>query len=475
MIALSLATIAQALDARLVMPAGQSVARAEVIEVLAVSTDTRQASEVPALFVALLTQRADGHDHLAAAAQSGAVAALVMKVSPDASLPQLVVSDTWVALRTLAREVLDRVGCRVVGITGSYGKTTTKDLMVAALGAQRRTVGARASFNNELGVPLTMLAVETDTEVLVAELGARLAGDLALTARLVRPDIAVVTAVGPVHLETFGDIDGVAREKGQLVASLGPDGIAALNADDERVAAMPSPGAQVLLVSADGRADADVRAIDVTSDEMGRASATVETPWGRTHLTAPLPGRHHLANALLALAVAGVEGVELDAAAAAIGRAATSASRSVLQQVGGVHVLDDAYNASAPTVLGALRTLRELPCAGRRWAVLGLMAELGSTSLAQHREVGRATAGIDMLVVVGDEAAGIAEGALEAGRGASSIHRCSDVAEADRLLVAEIVAGDVVLFKASRVVGLDRSAAALMASLSAPGSEGAAR
>lgn len=475
MIALSLATIAQILDARIVMPAGQSVAEAEVIEVLAVSTDTRQASGVPAMFVALLTERADGHDHLVAAARSGAVAALVLKVAPDVGLPQLIVTNTWVALRTLAREVLDRAGCRVVGITGSYGKTTTKDLTVAALGAQRRTVGARASFNNELGVPLTMLAVEADTEILVAELGARLAGDLALTARLVRPDIAVVTAVGPVHLETFGDIDGVAREKSQLVASLGPDGVAVLNADDDRVAVMPSPGAQVLLVSAEGRAEADVRAIDVTSDEMGRTSATVETPWGRTHLMVPLPGRHHLTNALLALTVAGVEGVDLDAAAAAIGRAPTSASRAVLQEVAGVHVLDDAYNASAPTVLGALRTLQDLPCAGRRWAVLGLMAELGATSLQQHREVGRAVAGVDVLVVVGDGAAGIAEGALEAGLEPTSLYRCPDVSEADRLLAAGVAAGDVVLFKASRVVGLDRSAAALMASLSAVGMEGAAR
>jgi UDP-N-acetylmuramoyl-tripeptide--D-alanyl-D-alanine ligase len=475
MIALSLATIAQVLDARIVMPAGQSVAAAEGIEVLAVSTDTRQASEVPALFVALLTERADGHDHLAAAARSGAVAVLVMKVAPDVSLPQLVVSNTWVALRTLAREVLDRAASRVVAITGSYGKTTTKDLIVAALGAQRRTVGARASFNNELGVPLTMLAVEADTEILVAELGARLDGDLALTARLVRPDIAVVTAVGPVHLETFGDIDGVAREKAQLVAALGPDGVAVLNADDHRVAEMPSPGAQVLLVSADGRADAAVRATDVTSDELGRVSATVETPWGCTHLSVPLPGRHHLTNALLALTVAGVEGVDLDAAAAAIGRAPTSASRSVLLEVGGVRVLDDAYNASAPTVLGALRTLQELPCDGRRWAVLGLMAELGPTSLQQHREVGRAAAGVDVLVIVGDGAAGIAEGALEAGLEPSSLYRCADVAEVDRLLAAEIVAGDVVLFKASRVVGLDRSAAALMASLTAAGMKEAAR
>lgn len=468
-IALSLVAIAEALDAALVMPAGQSVAAPDVIEVLAVSTDTRQISEVPALFLALLTDRADGHDHLASAAASGAVAALVTRVVPGVGLPQIVVTDTWVALRALARAVLDRAGSRVVGITGSYGKTTTKDLMIAALGAQRRAVGARASFNNELGVPLTMLAVEVDTDILVAELGARLEGDLALTARLVRPDIAVVTAVGPVHLETFGDIDGVAREKSQLVASLGPDGIAVLNADDARVLAMRSLGAHVLLVSADGHADADVRASDVVIDAMGRASAMVATPWGSTHLEVPLPGLHHLTNALLALTVAGVEGVDLDAAAFAISRAPTSASRSVLREVGGVHVLDDAYNASAPTVLGALRTLRELPCAGRRWAVLGMMAELGSTSLEQHREVGGAAAAVDVLVVVGEGAAGIAEGALDAGLEPSALRRCSNIAEADRLLAAEVAAGDVVLFKASRVVGLDRSAAALMASLSGAG------
>jgi len=475
MIPLSLATIAQVLDAHVVLPAGVSLGESERIEVRAISTDTRQRSEVPSLFVALPTQRADGHDHLAAAKASGAVGALVMRAAPDVDLPQLVVSDTWAALRILAREVLDRAGSRVVGITGSYGKTTTKDLMLAALGAQRRAVASRASFNNELGVPLTMLAVEEDTEILVAELGARLEGDLAVTARLVRPDVAVVTAVGPVHLETFGDIDGVAREKGQLVASLGPTGTAVLNADDPRVAAMRSPGSQVLFVSAEGRADADVRASDVMLDAQGRARATVDSPWGRIDLSVPLPGRHHLTNALLALTVAGAEGVELAAAAAAIGTATTSASRAVLREVAGVHVLDDAYNASAPTMLGALRTLRELPCTGRRWAVLGMMAELGPTSLEQHREVGRAAAGLDALVVVGEGAEGIAEGALDAGMPSSSLHRCADVAETDLLLAREIVAGDVVLFKASRVVGLDRSAEALAATLTAGRTEGETR
>jgi UDP-N-acetylmuramoyl-tripeptide--D-alanyl-D-alanine ligase len=375
-----------------------------------------------------------------------------------------VVADGWSALGRLGRHVLDLAGCRVVAITGSYGKTTAKDLTAAAIAEGRRTVASQASFNNELGVPLTMLSVARDTEVLVAEAGARNAGDLTLMAELLRPDVSVVTAVGPVHLETFGDEDGVAAEKGRLVSGLRPEGVAVLNGDDARVAAMASMAPSALLVRASGRA-ADVWVQDVTADRSGRARALAHTPWGSAHVEVPLPGPHHLTNALLALAVAGVEGVAPDAAAAAIATAPTSASRSVLHHVGGVTILDDAYNASPPTVLAALTTLRALPSTGRRWAVLGVMAELGAGSRSRHREVGTAyVAGVDELVLVGPDAEAYAEGAGGAA-GPARVRVVADHAEAARLVAGEVAAGDVVLFKASRVAGLDRAATALVASL----------
>jgi UDP-N-acetylmuramoyl-tripeptide--D-alanyl-D-alanine ligase len=457
MIPLDVAALAAVLGARVVRgSSGDRVGH--------VMTDSRLAAPGPALFFALRTEHADGHHHVVAAAEAGAVAAVVEREVLGAGLTQLVVDDAWAALGRTGRHVVDSVGCRVVAITGSYGKTTVKDLSAAALGAGRVVTASHASFNNELGVPLTMLSVVAGTEVLVAEAGARNAGDLATIGQLLAPDVSVVTAVGPVHLETFGDEDGVAAEKSRLVASLGPRGVAVLNADDPRVVAMASLSSTVLTVSASG-ARADVSAQAVTHDAQGRARALVRTPWGEVHLTLPVPGPHHLVNGLLALAVAGNEGVALDAAAAGIASATTSPSRSALMDVGGVTVLDDAYNASPPTVLGALTTLRTLPCRGRRWAVLGVMAELGAGSSDHHRAVGRAAADVvDELVVVGDAAEGIVEGATSTG-GRVRVRAVSDHAEAASLVVGEVAAGDVVLFKASRVATLDRAAAAVIAAL----------
>jgi UDP-N-acetylmuramoyl-tripeptide--D-alanyl-D-alanine ligase len=274
----------------------------------------------------------------------------------------------------------------------------------------------------------------------------------------------VVTAVGPVHLETFGDEEGVAAEKSRLVAALGPRGTAVLNADDPRVAAMASLASSVLTVSATG-APADLRALHVTQDQQGRTRALVRTPWGEVLLALPLPGAHHLTNGLLALAVAGHEGIALDAAASGIAAAATSPSRSALLEIGGVTVLDDAYNASPPTVLGALTTLGALPCRGRRWAVLGVMAELGAVSVDQHRAVGRAAADVaDELVVVGDAAMGILEGATGRG-GRARVRAVADHTEAARLVLDEVAAGDAVLFKASRVGNLHQATAAVIAAL----------
>ena len=460
MIPIDIADMSVLLDARIVWGPERSGPSA----VSAIMTDSRVAAAAPALFFALRTERADGHDHIAAASLAGAVAAVVEREVVGAGLTQIVVDDVWVALGRLGRTVIDRVGCRVVAITGSYGKTTVKDLCAAALSAGRRVTASHASFNNELGVPLTMLSVDEATEVLVAEAGARNDGDLAVLGGLLLPDVSVITAVGPVHLETFGDEAGVAREKSRLVAALRPSGTAVLNADDDRVLAMAPLAPSAVTVSARGGA-ADVRAEDVQLDEEGRVRATVHTPWGSTDVALPMPGAHHLTNALLALAVAGVEGVDPVVAAEAIANATTSPSRSALHRAGGVTVLDDTYNASPPTMLGALRTLASLPCTGRRWAVLGVMAELGADTHAQHLTVGRACIGaVDELVVVGPAAAGIADGASERA-GGPTVHRVVDHEEAGRLLADVVSVGDVVLLKASRVATLDRAAAHLVARL----------
>ena len=459
MIPFSIAELAHLLDAQDI-PADP----ARDVDVVAVMTDSRVHADGPAVFFALATDRADGHDHVRAAADAGASVAVVERPVDDVPIRQLVVDSTWRAIGRLGRQVVDDVGCRVVAITGSYGKTTVKDLVAAALGTRLHVAASHGSFNNELGVPLTMLAVGRDTQVLVAEAGARQAGDIATLGALLRPDLAVVTAVGPVHLETFGTEEGVAAEKGRLVRALGPNGTAILNADDPRVAAMRA-GAPAALMVGIGDATADVHAERHELDRDGRVRAQVRTPWGAVELRLPLPGAHHLTNALLALATAGAAGVEPVAAADGIATAPTSPSRSSLREVAGVTILDDAYNASPPTMRAALATLTSLACSGRRWAVLGVMAELGPDAEQLHRAVGAACRdGLDELVVVGDAAEGIAAGAAQGG-GSLRVRRVADHGAAAELVLAELGQGDAVLFKASRVATLDLAAARVTAAL----------
>ncbi|MBW3576467.1 MAG: UDP-N-acetylmuramoyl-tripeptide--D-alanyl-D-alanine ligase [Actinobacteria bacterium] len=457
MITLRLADVATATGGRL---ADLSSGDRTVHEV---TTDSR---DVPdrALFVALRGERHDGHDHIAEAIDAGAVAYVAERPTSTAA-PAVLVDDTRRALRDLARVVRERVAPQVVAITGSVGKTTTKDLAAAALGAGRRTVAAPGSYNNEIGVPLTCLAARADTEVLVVEVGSRGVGHIAALMAVVQPDVAIVTAVNAAHLEMFGDVDTVARAKGELVEALSPAGTAILNADDARVLAMAArTDAQVLTY---GRTDADVVADDVDLDRLARPRFLARTPWGEAHVSVPLAGEHHVSNSLAALAAAGIAGVDIEAAAAALRAAPVSSWRSEVSEAGGVVVLNDAYNANPASMRAALDALLRIQgtVAGRSWAVLGLMAEMGETSHDDHRALGRecAAAGLDRLVVVGrGDAAAIAAGAREAGFAGDHLWQVDDADGAVDVVHPRVRAGDVVLVKASRVGGLEAVADALL-------------
>jgi UDP-N-acetylmuramoyl-tripeptide--D-alanyl-D-alanine ligase len=451
-IRLSLAAIARATDGRVV---GDPATAVDVV-----ATDSRDLPPGAPLFVALRGEHADGHRFVDQAVQGGAVAALTER--PVEGVDAVVVDDTWQAVRELAREVRTRVAPRAVAVTGSVGKTTVKDLTAAAVGAERRVAAARGSFNNELGVPLTLLTLREGDEVLVAEIGARHVGDIADLAPLVAPEVAVVTAVAGVHLEVFGSIEAVERAKGELVEALGPDGIAVLNAADPRVLAMAAKAPAALTV---GAADADLTAEDVRLDASAHPSFTARTPWGSTEVRVGVAGRHQVGNALLALAVAGHLGVDLAAAASALGRATVSPWRGEVTRRGGVTVLNDAYNANPTSVIAALDTLTTLAVEGRSFAVLGEMAEIGPTSADEHARVGAEVAarGVDRLVVVGVHAAPFADGALDAGMDRDAVLTVPDAAAASEHLVGEVGAGDVVLVKASRVAGLEAVAADLLA------------
>ncbi|CAN5845414.1 UDP-N-acetylmuramoyl-tripeptide--D-alanyl-D-alanine ligase [soil metagenome] len=438
-----------------------------------------RAARPGALFVPLPGEHADGHAFVGDAMARGASGYLLASAARPLPEPgALVVDDCADALLGLGIWVRDTIAPIVVGVTGSQGKTTTKDLMGAAIGAGRACVASPGSFNNELGVPLTCCRLDESSEVLITEIGSRGIGQIARLAALVRPDIAVVTSVGASHLELLGDIETVARAKSELVEALPADGLAVLNADDPRVAAMAErTGARVITYGI--TATADWRASGVHLDGRACARFTAHGPPGEVPVRLALSGAHNVGNALAALAVADAVGVPLADAAAAVATAAVSRWRMELRAgPGGLVVINDAYNANPASTRAALDTLAALDVPGRRWAVLGLMAELGGTGDAEHASVGAhaAHAGVDRLVVVGRRAAAVAAGALEAGLPADAATVVADADAALTLLRAEASGGDAVLVKASRSVGLERVAIDLAPAASdaaAPGEAGA--
>ncbi|WP_448640006.1 UDP-N-acetylmuramoyl-tripeptide--D-alanyl-D-alanine ligase [Geodermatophilus sp. URMC 63] len=460
MIALSLAEVARAVGA--VVPSGAEVT------VTGVTLDSRTAAAGD-LFVAVAGERVDGHDHLDDAAAAGAVAALTTR--PGGPLPALVVEDTVVALGRLAALVHGRLaaaGLLTVGITGSSGKTSTKDLLGQVLAAAGPTVSPPGSYNNDIGLPLTVLSADADTRYLVLEMGARGLGHIARLCAVARPDIGVVLNVGSAHLGEFGSADVIAQAKGELVEALPESGTAVLNADDPRVAGM-APRTRARVVTTGRSPGADVRADDVTLDEAARARFTLVAGGERHPVALRVVGEHQVANALSAAAAAIAAGTGPDAVAAALS-AAEPRSRwrmEVTRRPDGVTVVNDAYNANPESMRAALAALAGMPAA-HRVAVLGGMAELGPGATGEHERLGRdaVAAGVDLLVAVGPDAAGMVRGARAAGardgQGATGAVSVPDRAAARELLSEVLVPGDVVLVKASRSHGLELLAADLL-------------
>lgn len=409
-----------------------------------------------ALFVPLPGARAEGHEFVPDAVARGATGYLWEARQPPCALPgAVVVDDPADALLGLGAWVRDTVDPQVVAVTGSVGKTTTKDFIAAAVGAGRRVMANPGSYNNELGVPLTCCMLDEDSEVLVTEIGARGAGHIARLARLVRPSIAVVTAVSGAHLEMFGDVHGVARAKSELVEALDETGLAVLNVDDPLVVAMAALAPRALTYGT--AADADWRAENLELDSQARASFSVRG----VRVRLPIPGEHHVGNALAALIVAEALGVGVAEAAEALSHTVVSHWRMELREANGVLVLNDSYNANPTSLDAALRTLARMDVRGRRWAVLGYMAELGPTAAEEHARLGARCAelGLDRLVVVEERAAALHEGAVAAGMTGAVLVSTMD--EAIEHLHAHVKPQDAVLVKASRSVGLERIADAL--------------
>lgn len=435
------AEIAQAVQGRLVGP--------DTL-VTSVSIDSRSI-EPNALFVPIVADR-DGHDWIDGAVANGAT---VWFTSDDNYVPMpgaagsaIVVGDTTDALADLARHARGRLKAVVIGITGSVGKTSVKDLAAAAIGGNRITAASDKSFNNELGVPLTICNAPADTEVLIVEMGARGLGHIAHLCEIARPTIGIVTWVGAVHTSEFGDVATVATAKAELVRSLPSDGVAILNADCAEVAAM-ADCAPCRVVTYGELVQADLQATGLVLDDRLRGRFTLHMGDAVFGVELGVSGAHQVSNALAALAAASVVEVPMERAAGALGDAAISPWRMEIGVTGdGATIINDSYNANAISTSAALRSLAALD-ATRRIAVLGTMAELGDRHQADHQAIADLCSSLEIeLVAFGESAYGV------------------EVLGDLNAVVAHLGplhAGIAVLIKGSRVAGLERLAATLLA------------
>lgn len=451
MIPMTLAKIARVLDARL-----DGVADPETLVTGPPTVDSREV--VPGgLFAATVGARVDGHDYAANAVADGAVAVLA---SRPVGVPAIVVTDVQAALGVLAGHVLARLGCTVIALTGSVGKTTTKDLLAQILERHAPTVSTDRSFNNELGLPLTVLRADAGTRYLVLEMGAGRKGDLTYLTRIAPPLVGLVLNVGAAHVSRMGGgLADVAEAKGELVQALTPDGYALLNADDPYVVRM-AERTKARIVRYGRSPGASVRAEQVCLGDGARPAFDLVTPSNRAWVALDLIGEHQVANALGAAAAAATLGLPTDEIAAGLNAAThrSSGRFEITNRPDGVTVINDAYNANPESMRAGLHAFTTLAGDRRTIAVLGAMGQQADASQARHKQVGRLVAelGIDVLIAVGQ--GNPRAMAAEASGGEVTVYAVQDVAGTLRVATELIAPGDVVFVKASSEYGLDACA-----------------
>jgi UDP-N-acetylmuramoyl-tripeptide--D-alanyl-D-alanine ligase len=422
-------------------------------EITGVAIDTRKL-QPGELFVAIKGERVDGHDYLAEAAARGAIAALVTR-RVDSALPQVLVDDTALALGDLASAVRAQRDVRVVGITGSNGKTTVKTLVASILSRHGRTHVSAGNYNNELGLPLSLLAMPQDTEYAVLEMGAGKPGDISYLAAIARPDIGLVTLIAPAHLARMGSIEGVAETKGALYQALPADGIAVINADDSFASFFGGLAGARRVLRFGLEQPADIGA-DVIEQRVDGSRFVLSTPQGDAAVALPLPGRHNIANALAATAVALALEVPLDTIVAGLEHVPGVPGRLRRQlMANGWALIDDSYNANPSSMAAAIDTL--LLADGERWLVLGDMAELGADARTLHADIGKRARerGVDRLFAVGPLGAATVEAF-----GAGGEH-FDDKAALIAVLQSQLHAGVTCLVKGSRSAGMEQVVVAL--------------
>src|SRR4051812_18978517 len=420
-----------------------------------VSTDSRTLQPGD-LFVPLRGENFDGHKFIEQAAERRATGAMVEETwngNVPAHFALIRVADTLVGYQTLAANYRASLPLKVIAITGSNGKTSTKDFVGATLARKFRVTKTEGNFNNHVGLPQTILAANRKHEIAVWEIGMNHPGEIAALAKLAAPDVAIITNVGIAHIEFMGSREAIAEEKGALAEAVAANGTLILNADDAFTESIAKrTGAKIILA---GIENGSVRATDITQHSTGSEFTILEGAH-RCRAQLPVPGIHTVQNAMLAVAAGRAFGLSLEECAVGLASAPLTKARLQLRDINGVQFLDDSYNANPDSMKAALRTLVELETEGRRIAVLGHMGELGIESARGPREVGESAAAfrIDQLITVGDVAAGISDAARSAGL--ENVTNVASTTEAAELLTNSATSGDLVLVKGSRAARMER-------------------
>jgi UDP-N-acetylmuramoyl-tripeptide--D-alanyl-D-alanine ligase len=415
-----------------------------------VSTDSRTIKGGE-LFVALRGENFDGHNFVDAVATTGAAGAIV-DCACEGRVPEnfalIRAKDTLLAYQQLAANYRKSLTLRVVAITGSNGKTSTKDFAAAVLARRFRVTKTQGNFNNHIGLPRTILEATSQDEVAVWEIGMNHPGEVGALAKVAAPDVGIITNIGVAHIEFMGSREKIAQEKGALAEAVGAEGTVILNADDPFTKGIAARARGKVILA--GITSGSIRASEINQSGSGTDFTILEDAH-RCRAQLPVPGLHMVENALLAVAVGRVLGLSLEECAAGLVAAPLTKARLQVKEIRGVQFLDDSYNANPDSMKAALRTLVELDAEGQRIAVLGEMRELGDKSERGHREVGETAAAlkIDHLIAIGNVAATIAESAKQAGLENSST--VASTAEAAELLAELAVPGDLVLIKGSRL------------------------
>jgi UDP-N-acetylmuramoyl-tripeptide--D-alanyl-D-alanine ligase len=440
---------------------GGEVVQGADVTTTSVVIDSREVKAGSAFF-AIKGERLDGHQFLPQALQTAA-GAIVSDIPADVPADRAIVRvpDTTVALKELARSVRRRFPFTLIGITGSAGKTTTKEMIATLIATERRTFKSWGNFNNQIGCPLCIDNTPDDAEVVVSEMGMNHKGEIAEMAGLTTPDIGVYTNIAPVHIEFFGTVEKIAEAKRELLENVRPGGAIVVNADNEHVVRIAAEFAGKKVWYGIER-DADYRAVEVREQGLLGTSFVIEAEGDRRRFDLALPGRHNLENLVAAIATARLVGISWDSIREGIGSIQPAYHRGVIIPVRGATVYDDTYNSNPYALKSAIGLLMQADVKGRRIAVIGDMLELGEKELDYHRESGEAIpAGVDVVVGVGRRTKALLEGARATGRDQSTLHHFEDAESAGTFLTQFVREGDLVLIKGSRGVGLDRAVAML--------------